>query len=183
MYVLYYSYSSYDEHDFEVIAASDHKHVLEAEIERLMGPVREYQERSEAHRAASEAYYARCQKKVREWLTENIDCVREIRPRMFNGEFYVKDFHTLNNTPYHPSVKQRELEKAIDVIVTTHWQLFLAGGNPNGRLEDEFINKECLKGPMLCLEREEHPWPKMQEGFAHYHQEGFKIEEVKILNL
>jgi hypothetical protein len=182
MYVLYYNYSYCDEHDFQVVAVSEDKHVLEAEIERLMEPVREYQERSEASRKAREDYYARSQKAVRKWLTENSGCVREIRPRMFNGEFYVKDFHTLNNTPYHPDVKKRELEKAIDVIVTTHWTLFL--DNPGGDIlnrQDEFINKEALDGPVLAIPYEDHPYPQMKEGFAHYHQDGFKIEEVAVL--
>lgn len=182
MYILYYNYSTYDEHDFQVIAVSASAHALEAEIERLMGPVRDYQERNEASRKARENYYARSQKKVRKWLMENADCVREIRPRLFNGEFYVKDFHTMNNTPYHPDVKKRELEKVIDVIVTTHWTLFLeCPAKDILQRQDEFINKEALKAPILVIEREEHPCPKMKEGFAHYNQDGFKIEEVVVL--
>jgi hypothetical protein len=182
MYVLSYNYSTCDEHDFEVIAASESTHALEVEIERLMGPVRDYQQQVEAIDSASEAYYAKCQKQVREWLLENVDCVREIRPRLYNGEFYVKDFHTMNNTPYHPSVKQRELEKAIDVIVTTHWMIFL--DNPGDDMlsrQDEFVNKELLKSPVPVLEREDHPYPNMKKCFTHYHQDGFKIQEIKII--
>jgi hypothetical protein len=182
MYILYYCYEDYGIHDLRFIAVSESTHVLEAEIERLMEPVREYDEKSEAIRKSHEAYYAKCQKKVREWLVQNQECVREIRPRMFNGEFYVKDFHTLNNTPYHPEVKKRELEKAIDVIVTTHWTLFLDKPTADViKRQDEFIDREALKVPVIVLERKEYEYPKMKEGFAHYARDGFKIEKVAVL--
>lgn len=183
MYVLHYNYSCWDEHESYVIAVSEDREKLEAEIERLLVPVREYRQRQDEHRKAQDAYYKKSQKAVRKWLEGNLECVREIRPRMFNGEFYVKDFHTLSNTPYHPSVKQREQEKAIDTIVTTHWQLFVEAGNDADRLKRlaEFINFDVLTNPVLKLQYEEHPYPKIAEGFYAYHDSGFIIEEVKVL--
>lgn len=181
MYVLHYDYSDYDEHDSQVIAVSEDKEKLEAEIERLMAPCRDFRRRVEEHQKVRDEHFAKGQKKVRNWLKENLDAVREIRPRLFNGEFYVKDFHTLTNTPYHPDVKKREQEKAIDMLVTSHFTYFFEGNDPGNRLGEEFLNMELCKTPLPVIPRPDAEFPKMETGFALYYEGGFKIEEVKVL--
>lgn len=181
MYVLYYQYSDYDEHQFQVLAVSEDKHVLEFEIEKLMRPIREYRHQYEVYNASVSEYRARSQAAVRKWLMSNPDCVREIRPQLFNGKFYVKDFHTLNNKPYDPNVKKREIEKAIDVIVSTHWQLFLE--NPTKKIieeQDKFINKEALNGPVLAIPHEKYESPKVPIG-DNYMEGCLSIVEVPVL--
>lgn len=181
MYVLHYDHSDYEEHESQVIAVSEDKAKLEAEIERLMAPSRDFSRRLTEHQKSRDEHIAKGQKTVRKWLKDNVDAVREIRPQMFNGEFYVKDFHTLANTPYHPDVKKREQEKAIDMLVTSHFILFFQGGDPSGRLADEFLNMELCKTPLPVIPKRDEEFPKMESGFAFYHEGGFKIEEVKVL--
>lgn len=184
MYVLYYNYDDCENHNFEIIAVSESKQILEEEINRITVPIRDYLEKLENYNRIKENYCSANKKKLREWLTENIECVREIRPQMFNGEFYVKDFHTLNNTPYSPNVKKREQEKSIDVIVSIHWELFLNTATEQQiKQQDEFINKEFLTVPVIVLEdQEDNLEPvKVKCEFNYCGEDSFKIKEVKVL--
>ncbi len=182
MYVLYYNNGDIDSGSFcfKVIGISESKNVLEEEIERLMKPVLECQEKFQIACKNSEDYRIRSQKKIRKWLTENSECIREIRPQISNKEFYVKDFHTLNNTPYHPDVKKREIEKAIDLIVTTHWFMFVEDSGDIAKRQDQFINKDVLTNPVIVIKSENYPCPEISDGFIFYEKNGFVIEDVKV---
>jgi hypothetical protein len=78
--------------------------------------------------------------------------------------------------PYAPQIKQQEQDKAIDLIVSSHWMLFREKCDPHRRLE-EFMDFNKLSEPMLQIEVEKIEMPHLEGGY--YHADNLIIEEVK----
>jgi len=178
MYILHYHHVQCDYCEHELIAVSQDKGKLEKLREEILAPSRKFYEENEVYQKECAKRKASAQKIVREFLERNIECVKEIRPRLFDGTRYVPDYHYTSTKPYEPEKKRQEQGRAIDLIVSTYWMEFQRGFVGHSRL-GEFINQRLLTEdlPDIHYSLPEHP---TLEGKI-YDEGSVVIEEIKEL--
>jgi hypothetical protein len=180
MYVLYYEESDYDYHQFEIIAVSKDKEKLQAEKESLSEINRKFVEKIEEYNDKNRKHYEMCQKKVREFLLDNLDCIKENRQPMYNGYVYIKDWHTSDGRSYSPHQKFEIQKKNIDTVVNRHSSYFQKGvkGFTTSVLE-QYIDFSKLKSPIDFIEAREFEQPLTEN--RGLPESCLFIEEVKVI--
>jgi len=175
VYLLYYHYVEYDFCEHENIAVSNDKGKLEAIRDEMYAPTKQFLKDMEEYHKEIAKRKTQAQKEVRQWLENNVECVREIRPCYFDGEHYVPDFYESYDKPYSEEKKKREQERAIDLIVSSHWFSFV---KKQKKELAELINFKALTGKFPAIEYEYPAQPSIEGKVYHDH---FFIEEIKEL--
>lgn len=175
MYVM-----SYWDHDvFQNFAVSESKEALENLRDEKMKYVRKYKAEQELWQKEVEKKQQKVKTELREFLERNIDSLREIRPRYFDGNECVPDFHEEVGVPYAPEKKAEEQGKALDVIVSSYWHLFIRKTDLSKKRIAEFLDLSKLTEPLPVIECDLSDITMPRAIGVLYDETCFRIEEIE----
>jgi hypothetical protein len=156
MYVLYYLHQNYDDVDFELISSSfDFDKLVEEKKSLLERSDLDEQKRCRYNELQSE-YYKSCQRKVKYFIEENRDALKEYVP--YTSLKSRKDFCDSYGEYYHPNTIERMKNEILKNLSENYWSKIL-----NKEDIDKIFDLSKLKTQIPERENFKEEMPKLDK--------------------